>query len=265
MRRSTLDLLRCPRCGAGSLVPEADVASVAMSFGPAKCVGCGARFPVHDGLIDLVDEARVQTLVQQAMEHPWVARTWDRYVRPAVDGVLTRGRLDHDSEYTVLRTMIASPPGPVVDLGCGAGLVLRKLHRDLPNVPLIGVDVSRAMLEEAVAQLRENAESADFVRAQVPGLPFVDRSVGAIIAVGLVHFIGDLDALLREVVRVLVPRGRFVATTYEPSSFTRPLHTRAGLHPRDEIALRAAAERAGLIAFERVKVPPFLLWKVERP
>jgi ubiquinone/menaquinone biosynthesis C-methylase UbiE len=265
MRRTTLDLLQCPRCNAGSLVPEADVPGNAMSFGPAKCVGCGARYPVHDGLIDFVTETKPLTLAQQAMDFPGVARTWDRYVRPTFDTLLTRGRLDVESEYTVLRTMVASPPGPIVDLGCGAGLMLRRLSHDLPGVHLIGVDVSRAMLEEAMAQLRENAETADFVRAQVPDLPFVDHSLGVVLAIGLVHFVSDLDHLLREAARVLKPRGRFVATTYEPSLFTRSLHQRAGLHPRDEVTLRHAAHKAGLIAFERVKVPPFLLWKVEKP
>lgn len=265
MRRSTLNLLRCPRCGAGSLVPEADVAGSAMSFGPAKCVGCGSRYPVHDGMIDFVGERGQLSFAQSAMEQPWMARTWDRYVRPAVDTVLTRGALDHDSEYTVLRNLVASPPGPVVDLGCGPGQVLRRLARDLPGVQLIGVDASRAMLEEAMAQVRENAEAADFVRAHVPELPFDDHSVGVVLAIGLVHFIDDLGALLREVARVLKPRGRFVATTYEPSMLTRALHRRAGLHPRDEVTLRHEAINAGLVAFERVKVPPFLMWKVERP
>ncbi|MBL8912349.1 MAG: class I SAM-dependent methyltransferase [Archangium sp.] len=265
MRRSTLDLLRCPKCQAGSLVPEADVADTAMSFGPAKCVGCGARYSVHDGMIDFATETKELSIAQQAMEQPWIARTWDRYVRPAVDTLLTRGRLDLESEYTVLRTLVAKPPGPIVDLGCGAGIMLRRLSHDLPGVQLIGVDLSRAMLEEAMAQLREHAEAADFVRAQVPPLPFNDASIGAVIAVGVVHFVGELDVLLREVQRVLKPGGRFVATTYEPNAITKSVHQRAGLHPRDEAALRAAAEKAGLIAFERVKVPPFLLWTVERP
>ncbi len=265
MRRATLDLLRCPKCGAGSLVPEADVADLAMSFGPARCLGCSARFPVHDGLIDFVgDRARLGPL-QQAMEQPWIARSWERYVRPAVDTVLSQGRLDHDSEYTVLRNLLGSPPGPIVDLGCGAGLILRRLSRDFPSLPVIGVDVSRPMLEEAMAQLREHAEAADFVRAQVPGLPFNDASLGAVVAVGLVHLLDDLDTLLSEVARVLKPRGRFVATTYEVGAMTRPLHRGVGLHPRSEATLRGISSRAGLVAFERVKVPPFVLWKVERP
>lgn len=265
MRRATLDLLRCPKCGAASLVPEADVVGTAMAFGPAKCLGCGGRFPVHDGLIDFVGDRSKLSPLQQAMEQPWVARSWERYVRPAVDTVLTRGRLDHDSEYTVIRNLLKTPPGPIVDLGCGAGLVLRRLSRDFPHHQVIGVDVSRPMLEEAMAQAREHAEAADFVRAQVPGLPFNDACVGAIVAVGLVHFVVDLDPLLRECCRVLVPGGTLVATTYETGGFLQPVHRGAGLHPRTEAQLREATARTGLIAFERVKVPPFLLWKVERP
>lgn len=265
MRRQTLDLLRCPKCHAGSLVPDAPVADRAMTFGPARCLGCGSLFPVHDGLIDFVAGRQRASGLQKAMEHPWVARSWERYVRPAVDGVLTRGRLDHDSEYTVLRNLIDAAPGPVLDLGCGAGLVLRRLSRDFRDVPVIGMDVSRPMLEEAMAQVRENAESADFVRAQAPELPFTDASLGAVVAVGFIHFLGDLDALLHEVGRVLRPGGRFVATTYESTGATKKLHERAGLHPRSEAQLHDAAARAGLVAFERVRVSPFLLWKAERP
>lgn len=246
-------------------MPEADVVGSAMSFGPARCLGCSARFPVHDGMIDFVGDRSKLSRLQQAMEQPWIARSWERYVRPAVDTVLTRGRLDHESEYTVLRNLIGAPNGPIVDLGCGAGLVLRRLSRDFPSVQVIGVDVSRPMLEEAMAQLREHAEAADFVRAQVPSLPFNDASLGAVVAVGLVHLIDDLDGLLREVTRVLKPGGRFVATTYEVGNVLGPLHRGAGLFPRNEGTLHDAAERAGLVAFERVKVSPFLLWKAERP
>ena len=265
MRRETLELLRCPKCGAGSLVPDADVAGSAMAFGPARCLGCGARFPVHDGLIDFVGDRAKLKPVQQAMELPWVARSWERYGRPAVDAVLTRGRLDHESEYTVLRNLIAAPPGAILDLGCGAGLVLRRLSGDFPDVPVIGLDVSRPMLEEAMAQVRENAEVADFVRAEVPPIPCDDASLGAVVAAGFIHFIEDLDPLLREVARTLKPKGRFVATTWEAGPMLQSMQKGAGLFPRSEDALRSAAVRAGLVHFERVKVSPFLLWKVERP
>lgn len=264
MRRQSLDLLRCPRCHAGSLVPDAPTPDRALAFGPARCIGCGSLFPVHDGLVDLLGEAKRTGVLQHAMEQPWVARAWERAVRPAIDLLLTRGKLDHESEYTVLKNLLDSAPGPLLDLGCGAGLILRRLARDFRDVTLIGMDVSRPMLEEAMAQVREHAEAADFVRAQAPELPFTDASLGAIVAVGFLHFVEELDPLLSEVARVLKPRGRFVATTYE-AGFTQKLHQGAGLYPRSETQLRDAAARAGLVAFERVRVSPFLLWKAERP
>ncbi len=264
MRRQSLDLIRCPACKAGSLVPDARTPDTALTFGPARCIGCGALFPVNDGLIDLLGERRGTGAAQSAMEQPWLARLWERSFRPGIDLVLTRGKLDHDSEYAHIKTLLGSPAGPVVDVGCGAGLVLRRLSRDFPGVTVIGMDVSRPMLEEAMAEVREHADAADFVRAAAPELPFTTGSIGAVVAVGFIHFLEDLDALLAEVVRVLKPGGRFVATTYA-AGVTQKLHQGAGLHPRSETQLREAAARAGLVSFSAVHVSPFLLWKAEQP
>jgi ubiquinone/menaquinone biosynthesis C-methylase UbiE len=222
-------------------------------------------WPVHEGLIDLAPE-RIQVKgLQQAMELPWVARSWERYVRPTIDAVLTRGQLDRDSEYVAMRSMLGSPKSPVVDLGCGPGLFLKRLVKDLPDVHLIGVDVSRPMIEEAMAQFRELQLAADFVRAEAPPLPFLDRSLGSILASGMVHFVPDLGALLNEARRVLQPKGRFVASTYEASKAARRLHHSAGLHPRNEAALRQAAELAGFIRFERIRTSPVMVWSAELP
>jgi ubiquinone/menaquinone biosynthesis C-methylase UbiE len=265
MRRSTLDLLRCTKCGAASLVPEADVPKSALSFGPVSCLGCSDRFPVHDGLIDFVHEPHRGSPLQQAMKVPWIARSWDRTVRHALDAVLTQGQLDQDSEYTVLRNFVGASPGPLVDLGCGAGHVLRKLCRDYPATQIIGVDVSRAMIEEAMAQVREHAWAADFVRVCVPPLPFNDACIKTITAIGLLQLVEDLDALLSEVARVLKPGGRLVGTSYHAARVVHGLHRGMGLFPRNEQTIRSAIDKAGLVGFERVKVSPFMLWKAERP
>lgn len=264
MRRATLDILRCPRCRAGSLLPDAPGEQGALIFGPVHCQGCGARYPVSEGLIDFVADRPRPSAVQQAMELPWVARSWERYVRPAVDALLTRSKIDLDSEYAVAHSMLGAPMGPVVDLGCGSGLFLRRLTRDFPGQVVIGVDLSRPMIEEAMAQVQEHALAADFVRAEVPPLPFADRSLGGVVAAGLLHFIGPLDALLAEATRALKPGARLVASTFDVLALAKPLTHSAGLHPRAEAELRAATARAGLASFERVKAGPMLVWKAER-
>jgi ubiquinone/menaquinone biosynthesis C-methylase UbiE len=264
MRRSTLNLLRCPLCLAGSLVPLDDVADTSLAFGPARCIGCGAQFPVHEGLVDLGGD-REGSGIQGVMERPFFARTWDRSVRPAFDALLTQGRLDRDREFEMLATFIGTPTGPLVDLGCGSGQLLRRLARELTGHQVIGVDLARPMLEEAIAQTREHGEAIDFVRAMVPPLPFVDHVISTVIAAGFIHFVADFDGLLRDVARVLKPRGRFVATTWEAPKVLRSLHGAAGFYPRTEDALRKAAMNAGFIRFERIKVSPFITWKVELP
>lgn len=264
MRRATLDILRCPRCASGGLVPEDPVAEPRLIFGPVRCVGCGARFPVGEGMIDFVGDREVPQGLQGALETPWVARSYERYVRPALELFLTRGQFDRDSEYLIYRSLLASrPAGPVVDLGCGTGLFARRLVRDL-EAQVIGVDVSKPMIEEAIAQAREAAVAIDFVRCEAPALPFQSASVAAILQAGSVHFIRDLKSLLAEIARVLKPGGRYVASHLLVPPLLGPFHSAAGVHPRSERLLRDATEAAGLVRFERVKVSQVVMFKVER-
>ena len=263
MHRATLDILRCPACLQGSLVPENDVSEPRLIFGPVNCVGCGARFPVGEGMIDFVGERPRPLGLQRSMESALVARSYERYLRPALELFLTRGRFDRDSEYTVYRSLLGRPLGAVIDLGCGTGLFTRRLVRDL-DAQLIGVDVSKPMIEEGIAQAREGAVAIDFVRAEAPSLPFQTASVGAILQAGSMHFIRDLRALLNEVARVLKPGGRYVASHLLVPPLLGPFHAAAGIYPRSERLLRDATQEAGLNRFERVKVPPVVVFKVER-
>jgi SAM-dependent methyltransferase len=121
------------------------------------------------------------------------------------------------------------------------------------------------MLEEAMAQAREAGVRVDFVRAEAPYLPFLNGTLGAVLQADALHFIADVGRLMLEVARVLRPGGRFVASTHAPSGAPSAfLQRRAGLHPRDEGELRAAVAAAGLVNFERVLLPPFILVKAEK-
>jgi ubiquinone/menaquinone biosynthesis C-methylase UbiE len=258
--------LVCPRCNGGSLVPEADVADRRFDFGPVHCLGCGARFPVGEGMIDLVGERPLPKGFQRGMENAFIARSYERYVRPAFELLLTRGQFDRDSEYLVYKSLLGKPEMPVLDLGCGTGLFARKLCRDLgPDAEVIGLDVSKPMIEEAIALTREAGVSVDYVRAEVPTLPFHDKSVGAVLHAGGLHFILDAESLLAEVSRVLKPKGLYVASCLSTPSLLGPFHRVAGIHPRSEQQLRELVAQAGLVRFERVRVPPMVVFKAERP
>jgi SAM-dependent methyltransferase len=96
------------------------------------------------------------------------------------------------------------PPGPVLEIGVGTGLVaagLAALGRDV-----VGVDLSPAMLARARDRLPGRVAVAD-----AEHLPVADASVAACAAVHVLHLVGDVGRVLAEVSRVLGEDGRLVA------------------------------------------------------
>ncbi|MHB8872240.1 MAG: methyltransferase domain-containing protein [Myxococcaceae bacterium] len=263
MRRVILDLLRCPKCRKGALTPDADTAEVI--FGPIHCVACHASFPVGEGVVDLVVDRGEPTGLQRSLEKTLVARSFERYLRPAVQFAISGRRVDGESEFLMYRSLIGKPDAPVLDLGCGTAHFARKLARDPELPPVVGLDVSKAMLEEAVAQNREAGAAIDLVRAEAPYLPFQDGSLGAVLQSGSLHLIEDAARLFMEIGRVLRPGGRYVASTYLPPPLLGTmLHHKAGLYPRGEDELRGGLTAAGLTCFERMVLPPFILVRAEK-
>lgn len=264
MRRVTLNILRCPRCRRGNLIPETDTAE--LIFGPIRCPDCQATYPVAEGVPDLVADRERPGFAQRGMENATIARGYERYLRPTVQWMVSQRQFDRESEFLIYRSMLGTPTGPVLDLGCGTGMFARRLARDPAFHVVVGMDISRAMIEEGVAQSREAGVMVDFMRAEAPWLPLLDLTMGAVLQSGSLHFVEDARRMFNEVARVLRPGGRYLASTYLPPA--KPvafLHRKSGLFPREEDELRRLITDAGLINFERMLMPPFILVKAEKP
>jgi ubiquinone/menaquinone biosynthesis C-methylase UbiE len=234
-------------------------------FGPLRCPSCQADFPVSEGIPDLAGEQSPAGAVQKGLQSQWVARSYERYVRPVAQLLLERKRLDRDSEFFLYRSLLGSPEGPVLDLACGTALLSRRLARE-PNLPpLVGLDVSNAMLAEAMTQAREASVRIDFVRAAAPELPFIDASLGAVLQVGSLAQFAELETLFAEVGRVLRPGGRYVASSYlPPGRAASALHRKAGLHPHRPERIAELVAEAGLVKLERLQLPPLWVFKAEK-
>jgi SAM-dependent methyltransferase len=110
--------------------------------------------------------------------------------------------------------------GPVaraLDLGCGDG----RLTAELQAAQVTAADVSRVALDRARGRLH----GARLVELEPDApLPFDDGSFELVLSAETAEHVRDLQLLLSEVRRVLVPGGELALTTPATPPLTRPGH-----------------------------------------
>jgi ubiquinone/menaquinone biosynthesis C-methylase UbiE len=94
----------------------------------------------------------------------------------------------------------------ILDIGCGTGTQLITNRAALARPSYVGLDRSVGMLRQA----RLKAPDIAWVQADGAALPFAARSFDFVCCQFAFHHIGDKAGMLREVLRVLRPGGRFM-------------------------------------------------------
>lgn len=109
-----------------------------------------------------------------------------------------------------IKRMAVPKDARVLDLGCGSGWATRLLAEDASEGSVVGIDISDEMIE--LAQKTSTAFSnAEFHVAGAGRLPFPDQTFTHAFSMESLYYYDDIPAALREVARVLVPGGQFVA------------------------------------------------------
>ena len=99
--------------------------------------------------------------------------------------------------------------GCVLDLGCGPGTHLARLHERRPQLTEVGADVSTGMLAAA----RSAVPSCLPVALDACALPFADDSFDLVMANHMLYHVADLDRAASELRRVIRPGGALLAVT----------------------------------------------------
>jgi trans-aconitate 2-methyltransferase len=95
----------------------------------------------------------------------------------------------------------------VLDAGCGTGKLTNLVLQNLPGGRVVGLDLSRNMVEHARRDLRVAfGDRAQFVAGDLIALPFRDAFDG-IFSTASFHWVLDHDALFRNLFAVLRPGG----------------------------------------------------------
>jgi len=97
----------------------------------------------------------------------------------------------------------------ILDVGCGIG----SFEQNLPNLDIIGFDVSEEMLEEA----RKRSDKA-FIRGNAEHLKFKDSTFDVVFAVTTLEFLEDYRKAVKEITRVTKPDGKILLIMLNPRS-----------------------------------------------
>jgi predicted TPR repeat methyltransferase len=120
----------------------------------------------------------------------------------------------YQAPAVVADAVVARDPAAesVLDVGCGTGLVGRALRSRGFAGRLLGVDISEASLAIARASgAYDSLEPADLQQR----LACADDSVDAVVCVGVMTYLPDVEAVWREFARVARPQGIVVVTQRE--------------------------------------------------
>ena len=141
---------------------------------------------------------------QEGIDDPAAARAYGRIMRLPHMALLRR--------FLARRATDLVAAGEAADLGCGPGYLAIELARWAPELRVTGVDLSDAMLTQAIANARLAgvAHQTDFRTADAAALPFPDASLDLVVSTLSLHHWDDPAPIFNEVARVLRPGGAFL-------------------------------------------------------
>lgn len=135
---------------------------------------------------------------------------WLGYNYPA------HGRIHVDAMLRIVEAsgFVFEPGDRILDLGCGAGRMIRHLQHLAATCEIWGTDISAEHILWCKRHLSPPFRFA--TTTKVPSLPFEDRSFALIYCGSLFTHIDDLaDAWLLELHRILAPGGRLYVTIHD--------------------------------------------------
>lgn len=263
-----LSLVQCPACRERAL--ESDARGLA-------CASCEHRFSSESGFVDLLDISRGEPTPsspeQQLMESELIARLYERFWRPTfVRVVAGRGASARTGgfpgEFFIHKNALAMEDrhGPWLDLSCGPGTFTRAMAAVAPGDRVVGLDISRAMLEVAAKKARGYG-NISLVRGDAHELPFVDGAFGGVNNTGALHVYDDPDAVFSEILRVLRPGGVYVGSTFaEAQTVVGGLTAKiAGIRRFGPPELRAWLSRVGFADYEEIRLEGAFIFRARKP
>ena len=110
----------------------------------------------------------------------------------------------------------------ILDIGCGGGAAMVRLHAMYPESKVCGLDISEESIAFAAKTVEKELGSVyTLTVGSAESLPYENDLFQLVTAFETIYFWSDIDGAFREVLRVLQPGGTFLIACEE----SRPDHT----------------------------------------
>jgi ubiquinone/menaquinone biosynthesis C-methylase UbiE len=139
-------------------------------------------------------------------------------------------------------------PSHILDIGCGTGRLLRRMHAKWPSAVLVGVDPSDGMIDQA----HKLTPDAILYQASAEQLPLEDTSVELVSSTMSIHHWNDQEQGIREIWRVLRHEGFFVLVDVNIGHG----------HPLTRPQVRVLFRASGLAVHSQSSPVPFITFTV---
>lgn len=236
------DLFRCPSCGGDvNTHPSAETGPEPRA---CSCPACYHEYSVVDGVLDfLPGDTSPRSLSQRLMEWKRLVAIYESRWSRAGPHFAAITKIPLEEEMRLIREIVdLDSARTVLDLACGTGLYSRNLAEGAPERHIIGLDLSWPMLHYASSQNRRlGIENLTYLHGDAHTLPLKDDTMDVANCCGALHLFPDFRQVLRELSRVVRPKGRLSAAVFlrppSPGWLPRTIDKATGLRRfgREEI------------------------------
>jgi tRNA (cmo5U34)-methyltransferase len=126
--------------------------------------------------------------------------------------------LSFETYYKTIAAPIAQTSSPVriLDLGCGTGLEIPALLEQAPNAEVVGIDLSRRMLDHLMVKGFSPTDNLLLIQGSYLALPLQESSFDYVVAVMTIHHLlpGPKRRLYTNIRRLLRPGGLYIEGDY---------------------------------------------------
>jgi ubiquinone/menaquinone biosynthesis C-methylase UbiE len=205
MKRSTLELLCCPRCRA-ELEFRNGSGHGPVEAGVLFCSQCERTFPIRKGIPHFIDAEALRGINRR------FARFYDR-LSPVYAFLTKIGFLGFGGERKARKEVLDRMElggGRTLEVSIGSGENLPYLLESPNPGEIYGLDISAGQLERCRSFITRRGWAVDLFLGTAEALPFKAETFDGVLHIGGINFFSGKKQAIEEMIRVARPGSKIV-------------------------------------------------------